>query len=107
MKLTPEQIDGVTSQFEAQAVPQDNRMIAELNNMFGEHTFFLDNNGLHIVEKLAEPEEAGAPIVRAPIVRAPIVRVVKLASWTDPDHRTLAAHPPEPTDLVINLDKAA
>jgi hypothetical protein len=97
MKLTPEQIDGVTSQFEAQAVPQDNRVIAELNNMFGEHTFFLDNNGLHIVEKLAEPEEAGAPIVR----------VVKLASWTDPDHRTLAAHPPEPTDLVINLDKAA
>jgi hypothetical protein len=97
MKLTAEQIDGVTSQFEAQAVPQDNRMIAELNNIFGEHTFFLDNNGLHIVEKLAEPEEAGAPIVR----------VVKLASWTDPDHRTLAAHPPEPTNLVINLDKAA
>ena len=29
MKLTTEQIDGVTSQFEAQAVPQDNRMIAE------------------------------------------------------------------------------
>lgn len=98
MKLTAEQIDGVTSQFEAQAVPQDNRIIAELNNIFGEHTFFLDNNGLHTVEKLAEPEEAGAPIVR----------VVKLASWTDdPDHRTLAAHPPEPTDLVINLDKAA
>ena len=95
MKLTPEQIDGVTSQFEAQAVPQDNRIIAELNNMFGEHTFFLDNVGLHIVE--TEPEEAGAPMVR----------VVKLASWTDPDHRTLAAHPPEPTDLVINLDKAA
>ena len=95
MKLTPEQIDGVTSQFEAQAVPQDNRIIAELNNMFGEHTFFLDNVGLHIVE--TEPEEAGAPIVR----------VVKLASWTDPDHRTLAAHPPEPTDLVINLDNAA
>jgi hypothetical protein len=97
MKLTAEQIDGVTSQFEAQAVPQDNRMIAELNNIFGEHTFFLDNNGLHIVEKLAEPEEAGAPMVR----------VVKLASWTDPDHRTLAAHPPEPTNLVINLDTAA
>ena len=93
MKLTAEQIDSVTSQFEAQAVPQDNRMIAE--NIFGEHTFFLDNNGLYIVEKLAE--EAGAPIVR----------VVKLASWTDPDHRFLAAHPPELTDLEINLDKAA
>jgi hypothetical protein len=97
MKLTSEQIDGVTSQFEAQHVPQGSRMIAELNKVFGEHTFFLDNNGLHIVEELAEPEEVGAPIVR----------VVKLASWTDPDHRTLAAHPPEPTDVVINLDKAA
>ena len=72
MKLTSEQIDSVTRQFEAQHVPQDNRMIEELYNIFGEHTFFLDNNGLHTVEKLAEPEEAGAPIVR----------VVKLASWT-------------------------
>jgi hypothetical protein len=97
MKLTSEQIDGVTSQFEAQHVPQDTRMIAELNRLFGEHTFFLDNNGLHIVEELAEPEEAGAPIVR----------VMKLAGWADPDHKTLAAHPPEPTDVVINLDKAA
>jgi hypothetical protein len=97
MKLTSEQIHGVTSQFEAQHVPQDTRMILELNRLFGEHTFFLDNNGLHIVEEVGEPEETGAPIVR----------VVKLATWTDPDHKTLAAHPPEPTDVVINLDKAA
>jgi hypothetical protein len=97
MKLTSEQIHGVTSQFEAQQVPQDSRMITELNRLFGEHTFFLDNNGLHIVEELAEPEAADVPIVR----------VVKVASWTDPDHKTLAAHAPEPTDVVINLDKAA
>ena len=97
MRLTSEQIDGVTSQFEAQPVPQDDRLLAELNRIFGEHTFFLDNSGLHIVEKLAESEE---PVART-------VRVVKIASWTDPDHRTLAAHRPEPTDVVINLDKAA
>jgi hypothetical protein len=34
-------------------------------------------------------------------------RVVKLASWTDSKHTTLAPHDPEFTDVVIELDKAA
>ena len=98
MKLTSAQIQSATRQFEAQPIPQDNRILAELRSIFGEHTYFLDNNGLHIVEAfLAEPDQGGAPAGR----------IVKVASWTDPAHTTLAAHPPEPTGVVIDLDKAA
>ena len=97
MKLTSAQIETAARQFEAQPIPQDNRMLAELRDIFGEHTYFLDNNGLHIVEEVAEPDQAGAPIGR----------VVKVASWTNLDHTTLATHPPELTDVAIDLEKAA
>jgi len=72
-------------------------MLAELRDVFGEHTYFLNNNGLNIVEELAETDQGGALIGR----------VIKVASWTDPNHTTLATHPPELTDVVINLEKAA
>jgi hypothetical protein len=35
---------------------EDHPVIPELNDLFGEHTFFLDHNGLNIVE----PAEAAA-----------------------------------------------
>lgn len=97
MRLTSAQIETAASQFEAQPIPQDNRLLAELSDIFGEHTYFLDNNGLHIVEELAEPDQAGASVGR----------VVKVASWTNADQTTLATHPPELTDVIINLEKAA
>jgi hypothetical protein len=97
MKLTPAQIENANRQFAAQAVPQDNRMQAELLGLFGEHTFFLDDDGLHIVEEVADPDQSGAPVAR----------VIKLASWTNAEHTTLATHPPQLTDVVVDLEKAA
>lgn len=96
MKLTSAQIKQTTAQFEALPIPQDNSMVPELSDLFGDHTFFLDGDGLHIVEpgEPAEPE-------------APVGRIVKLASWTDRDRTILATHPPQPTDVVVDLDKAA
>ncbi|HXP77185.1 MAG TPA: hypothetical protein VN823_23815 [Stellaceae bacterium] len=60
--------------------------------MFGEHTFFLDDTGLVIVEPADGRDEAG--------------QVVKLASW-NPDHTSLKPHDPERTDVVIDLGKDA
>jgi hypothetical protein len=71
-------------------------MVPELNGLFGDHTFFLDNDGLHIVEPSQQEEEG-----------APVGRVIKLASWTDREHTTLATHPPEPTGVMVDLSKAA
>ena len=63
--------------------------------MFGEHTFFLDGSGLHIVGP-AEPTDAGAEKGV----------VVKLARWSDLSHTSLAPHPPEVTDLIVMLEAA-
>jgi hypothetical protein len=40
----------------ARAIPDDHPVIPQLNDLFGEHTFFLDRKGLNIVE----PAEAAA-----------------------------------------------
>ena len=50
----------------------DDPAVRELNALFGDHTFFLDRNGLNVVES-NEDAQAGAPEGT----------VVNLASWTD------------------------
>jgi hypothetical protein len=60
--------------------------------MFGEHTFFLDSDGLSIVEPMDPPDPS-----------ADTCKVVKLANWAEGGD-TLAPHEPEETDVVIVLD---
>jgi hypothetical protein len=96
MRLTPAQIKQATSQFEAQHVSEESKLAPELHKVFGDHSFFLARAGLHIVD-VPESTEAGVAAGR----------VVKLASWTDSHHTTLAPHEPEFTDIVVQLDKAA
>lgn len=64
-------------------------------NCLASTPFFLDGSGLHIVEP-AEPTDAGAEKGV----------VVKLASWSDLSHTSLAPHPPEVTDLIVMLEAA-
>ena len=91
MKLTSAQVERTLSQFEAQALPDNHPAVPQLNQLFGDHTFFLDNNGLNIVE----------PTPKAPGVQA--ARVINLASWSDANRNGLAPHEPEPTDAVVEL----
>ena len=69
MRLTSAQVERTMSQFDAQPVPDDHPMVPKLNNLFGDHTFFLDSNGLSVVE----PTETREPGVAA-------CNAVKLAS---------------------------
>ena len=91
MKLTSAQVERTLSQFEAQAVPVSHPMLRQLNDLFGDHTFFLDNNGLSIVEPT--PEASGLEAAR----------VVNLANWKDAKYDRLTPHEPEPTDAVLEL----
>ena len=50
MKLTSAQIERTLSQFEAQALPEGHPLVPRLSELFGDHTFFLDSNGLNIIE---------------------------------------------------------
>jgi hypothetical protein len=88
MKLTSAQVE--RRQFEARTIPDDHPVIPQLNDLFGEHTFFLDRNGLNIVE----PAEAAAGAA------AQSAKVVNLASWS----AGLELHEPEATDIVISFE---
>jgi hypothetical protein len=93
MKLTAPMVRQTLDQFEAQPIPDNNPAVPELNRLFGDHTFFLDRNGLNIVEPTAA-DSGGAPEWQ----------VVKLATWKDETRTSLMPHDPEPTDRVIALD---
>jgi hypothetical protein len=92
MRLSSTLVERTLSQFEAQAIPENHPSLPELNRTFGEHTFFLDGDGLHIVEPTV-PTESGTDAGR----------IVKVASWQDANRTSLVAHTPEPTDVVIEL----
>jgi hypothetical protein len=93
MKLNAAQVERTLTQFQGEAIPDNHPVVRQLNNLFGEHTFFLDGNGLNIVE----PAEAVGP---APVS----AQVVNLANWSQGDPSRLEPHAPEPTDVVIALE---
>jgi len=94
MQLTPAQVKRTLAQFQAQEVPADHSAMAQLTRLFGEHTFFLDRNGLNIVEPL-DPDQPS---------QAHMCQVVCVADWNDADPPSLEPHEPEPTELVIQLE---
>src|SRR5262245_20258093 len=94
MKLTSAQVERTLGQFEARAIPDDHPVIPQLNDLFGEHTFFLDRNGLNIVE----PDEAAAGAA------AQSAKVVSLASWSAGDPAGLELHAPEAAYVVLSFD---
>ena len=48
MKLTSAQVERTLTQFRGEAIPDNHPVIPQLKGLFGEHTFFLDSNGLRV-----------------------------------------------------------
>jgi hypothetical protein len=94
MKLTSAQVERTINQFEAQALPDSHPAVPQLSEMFGDHTFLLDSNGLNILE----------PADEAPRERVQAARVINLANWSDENLTRLSPHEPEPTGAIIELD---
>ena len=92
MKLNSAQVQRTLDQFEADVISDENPVIAKLNDLFGEHTFFLDQHGLNIVEPVKAADSA-----------AECAKVVNLGSWTDDSRSTLKLHEPAATDVVVTL----
>ena len=45
MKLTSTQIEQTLGQFKAEPIPEDHPMVPQLNEVFGEHTYFVNSDG--------------------------------------------------------------
>jgi hypothetical protein len=93
MKLNRAQVEQTLTQFEAQVIPEDHPAVPKLNELFGDHTFFVNRDGLNVVEPNKDTN-AGAPAGT----------VVNLANWSDAHSTSLVAHEPEPTEIVIILE---
>ena len=89
MKLSPTQIGHVEHQMGFQAVPDNHPVLADLEGTFGNHTFFLDRQGLNIVEVDAESDGAGV--------------IFKLASWASDNMSELLPHDPEMRPATVDL----
>ena len=94
MQLTPAQVRRTLAQFEAQEIPSDHSAMPQLTRLFGEHTFFLDRNGLSIVEPLDSDQASGANMCK----------VVCVADWNDADPPSLEPHEPVSTEIVVQLE---
>jgi hypothetical protein len=90
MKLTAAAVQQTLGQFEAQPIPDNHPVVPQLNSLFGEHTFFLDGRGLHIVEP-AEPTQTGEQTGQ----------VLKLAGWQNDERTSLVPQDPEPLGVVV------
>jgi len=93
--LTATQITRAANQLDARPVPENSQMGPELKRLFGDHSFFLTSSGLHFIEPV-EPNEA----------MTATGRLVKIASWTNPEHNALRPHKPEVTDSVVDLQES-
>ena len=93
MKMNTAQIRQTLHQYQAQALPAEHPLMPQLERLFGDHTYFLDGNGLNIVEPVEPEKTDGLHGV-----------VVNLASWADEKAQSLQPHKPEATDRVVDLE---
>jgi hypothetical protein len=93
MKLNSTQLKQTLSQFDAEVLPDSHPAVPQLNDLFGDHTFFLDGDGLNVLEPADAPEMEGQT-----------GEIVSLASWSDETLTSLRPHEPEPTGVVIVLE---
>lgn len=85
MRLSNAQVRDVLHQMEAKVVPADHPVVPKLEAIFGLHTFFIREEGLHVVER----GEVQSPAEGEPAF------VVKVAHWTDEQHSALEPQPAE------------
>lgn len=97
MKMNSDQIERTlhkmnAEEMNAEPIPAGHPMIPQLERLFGDHTYFLNDSGLSIVEPLDTEKAEGHLGV-----------VINLASWTDAAAESLRPHRPEPTGTIVDL----
>ena len=92
MKLANTMVARTLDQFDAKVIPDTHPVMPELSEQFGDHTFFLDESGLSIVEPTESVESGQAAGV-----------VVNLGNWSDAERSRLDLHNPVFTDVVVEL----
>jgi hypothetical protein len=94
MRLNDTQVKQTLTQMQAEVLPDNHPATAQLTDLFGDHTFFLDQSGLKVLEPAETPESD-----------VQSSRVVSLADWSDSTLTSLKPHAPEPTGTVVVFEQ--
>ncbi len=92
MKLTTEQVTAIESQTGALPIPEDNEANTTLVEIFGDHTYYADQNGLCVLEP-AEVED-GTP---------DLAEVIQIAEWASDSKDELQPIDPQQTGAILSL----
>ncbi|EFI51373.1 MULTISPECIES: hypothetical protein [Afipia] len=95
MKLNATQVKQTLNQMNAQVLPDNHPAVGKLSEVFGDHTFFVDEVGLKVFEPTGSME-----------AEAQAGSVVSLADWNDETFGSLKPHEPEPTGTVVALTQS-
>lgn len=90
MRLNDAQTQQVQQQLGLNALSDEHPVIPKLQEAFGDHTFFLNERGLNIIEPNPAPEVSGG-------------NLVELAAWAD-DGQGLWSHPPEVLPVQVDIE---
>ena len=71
MRLSSEKLGSVVQQIDAEVIPDDHPSLPKLREVFGDHTFFIDDGGLTIIQPLDQHRQTGG--------------LVKIVRWDDAD----------------------
>lgn len=93
MKLSDAQITEVERQTGMEPIADDNPALDTLKGHFGDHTFYIDDEGLYVWKRLEGVEQAGQPVT-----------AMQVASWADDEKSGLQLHEPQPTHVVLKID---
>ncbi|WP_420562818.1 hypothetical protein [Thalassobaculum sp.] len=99
MKLTTDQTAAVQRQTGADPLPEDNPTMGQLREIFGEHTFYVAEQGLVVPETTPEPAAAEASEDGS-------VEFMLVAVWAGEDKQSLQPIEPQPTGIKLELATA-
>lgn len=93
MKLTDEQIKTATDSLGFDAIGDKHPAQQQLEDALGEHTFFVNDNGLFVFTE--QSEDNG---------KEKTARLHVVAAWADDERKALSpVSPPSPVDVVFDL----
>ena len=93
MKLSTNQIEQIHEKLGIHPLPDDYAPLAKLREVFGDQTFYLTADGLHIWEYAKVAGTEGQVII-----------ALEVAAWANEEKSDLSPHMPQLTDVTVKLD---
>lgn len=92
MKLSSAQIQTVKTAIQVDPLPEDNPAFEQLQQAFGDHTFYVGEDGLLVFEPANDVDEATEP-----------ARLILVAAWTDEEKKALSPVQPKGTQIIVDM----